>query len=133
MPFPFKFTLCIVDGGQEALQEVERLTLSCRNFLSRGRNQDRLGPVISFDLESQESEGGLEHNGLMVSGGGNPRKNMSKRPPPMSSHFLLESVQLRFRSNQLSEPALRKVAREHPQPTPTVSVLDRDAQVYGPH
>lgn len=57
---------------------------------------------------------------------------MSKRPPPTSSHFLLESLQLRFRSNQLSETAFRKVSREHTQPSPTVSVLGRAAQVYRP-
>lgn len=57
---------------------------------------------------------------------------MSKGPPSTSSHFLLESLQLGFRSNQLSEMAFRNVSREHAQPSPTASVLVRASEVYRP-
>lgn len=57
---------------------------------------------------------------------------MSKGPPSTASHFLLESLQLGFRSNQLSETAFRNVSREHAQPSPTASVLVRASEVYRP-
>lgn len=57
---------------------------------------------------------------------------MSKGPSSTSSHFLLESLQLSFRSNQLSETAFRNVSCEHAQPSPTASVLVGASEVHRP-
>lgn len=123
-PFSPNVLSTLLKRVQKVLQKARKDTHWAANTaLSRGGRQDRLNPDTNLGMESHDIAGGSKHKHkdfvkrpMLLER--EPEENTSERPPPTSSHCLLESLQLvSALTNYLKWPSERFPVQTRPSPT----------------